>query len=199
MAVSYNKLWKMMIDKRISKTELTHLAGISTNAMAKLGRDEDVRVRVLEKLCTTLDCTLDDIVEFVPNSESTSTVYFEQAGLYAQTINGEMCLVRSIDLTYQSELAGQTVTNLERMRMGYAAIDPVTGQPFQLHHIGQAVDSPLAILTPFEHTGGGNNLILHDVNIEAGQGVHSLISNAEWTAQKIEFWQAFAEWLAVAA
>lgn len=71
MAVSYNKLWKMMIDKRISKTELTHLAGISTNAMAKLGRDEDVRVRVLEKLCTTLDCTLDDIVEFVPNSEST--------------------------------------------------------------------------------------------------------------------------------
>ena len=71
MAVSYNKLGKMMIDKRISKTELTHLAGISTNAMAKLGRDEDVRVRVLEKLCTTLDCTLDDIVEFVPNSEST--------------------------------------------------------------------------------------------------------------------------------
>lgn len=69
MAVSYNKLWKMMIDKHISKTELTHLAGISTNAMAKLGRDEDVRVRVLEKLCTSLDCKLDDIVEFVPDSE----------------------------------------------------------------------------------------------------------------------------------
>ena len=70
MAVSYNKLWKLMIDKHVSKTELTHLAGISTNAMAKLGRDEDVRVRVLEKLCTTLDCKLDDIVEFVPNPES---------------------------------------------------------------------------------------------------------------------------------
>ena len=70
MAVSYNKLWKMMIDKHISKTELTHLAGISTNAMAKLGRDEDVRVRVLEKLCTSLDCKLDDIVEFVPDSTS---------------------------------------------------------------------------------------------------------------------------------
>lgn len=69
MAVRYNKLWKLMIDKSINKTELTHLAGISTNAMAKLGRNEDVRVNVLEKLCTTLDCKLDDIVEFVSDSE----------------------------------------------------------------------------------------------------------------------------------
>ena len=70
MPVSYKKLWKLMIDKSISKTELTHLAGISTNAMAKLGRNEDVRVNVLEKLCTTLDCKLDDIVEFVPASDT---------------------------------------------------------------------------------------------------------------------------------
>lgn len=61
-----------MIDKDINKTELTNLAGISTNAMAKLGRNEDVRVNVLEKLCTTLDCKLDDIVEFVPDSETDS-------------------------------------------------------------------------------------------------------------------------------
>lgn len=67
MGVSYNKLWKMLIDKNISKTELTHLAGITTNAMAKLGRNEDVRVNTLEKLCTSLDCKLDDIVEFVPD------------------------------------------------------------------------------------------------------------------------------------
>jgi len=44
-------------------------AGISTNAMAKLGKNEDVRVNILEKLCTSLDCKLDDIVEFVPNSK----------------------------------------------------------------------------------------------------------------------------------
>ncbi len=69
MAVSYKKLWKMLVDKDISKTELTHLAGITTNAMAKLGRNEDVRVKTLEKLCTSLDCTLDDIVEFIPDSE----------------------------------------------------------------------------------------------------------------------------------
>ena len=60
MSVNYKKLWKLMIDKNLSKTELTRLAGISTNAMAKLGRNEDVRVNVLEKL----DCKLDDIVEF---------------------------------------------------------------------------------------------------------------------------------------
>lgn len=69
MAVSYNKLWKMMIDRNISKTELTHLAGITTNAMAKLGRNEDVRVNTLEKLCTSLDCKLDDIVEFIPDTD----------------------------------------------------------------------------------------------------------------------------------
>ena len=44
MAISYKKLWKMLIDKDLSKTELTRIAGLSTNAMAKLGRNEDVRV-----------------------------------------------------------------------------------------------------------------------------------------------------------
>lgn len=68
MAVSYNKLWKLMIDKKLNKTELTHLAGISTNAMAKLGRDEDIRVNVLEKICTSLGCKFDDILEIVPDN-----------------------------------------------------------------------------------------------------------------------------------
>jgi putative transcriptional regulator len=63
VSVSYNRLWKLMIDKRISKTDLTHMAGISTNAMAKLGRDEDVRMAVLEKICSALNCKIEDIVE----------------------------------------------------------------------------------------------------------------------------------------
>ena len=67
MAANYNKLWKQLIDKNINKTELTNLAGITTNAMAKLGKNEYVRIDVLEKICTTLDCKLDDIVEFVPS------------------------------------------------------------------------------------------------------------------------------------
>lgn len=69
MSISYNKLWKMLIDKNMTKTELTHLAGITTNAMAKLGKGEDVKVTVLEKLCTSLDCQLGDIVEFVPDKK----------------------------------------------------------------------------------------------------------------------------------
>lgn len=70
MAVSYNKLWKMMIDKKMTKTELTHLAGISTNAMAKLGRNEDVRVNILEKICAALDCGVEEIMDFIPDSST---------------------------------------------------------------------------------------------------------------------------------
>ena len=70
MAVSYNNLWKMLIDKNMTKTELTNIAGTTTNAMAKLGRNEDVRVNTLEKLCTSLDCKLDDIVEFIPDKKN---------------------------------------------------------------------------------------------------------------------------------
>ncbi len=73
MGVSYNRLWKLMIDKRISKTELTHIAGISTNAMAKLGRDEDVRMAVLEKICSALDCKIEDIVEIRNDDKTTAT------------------------------------------------------------------------------------------------------------------------------
>ena len=66
MAVCYNKLWKLLIDKRMTKTQLCNEAKVSTNAMAKLGRNEDVRVEVLVKICTALDCTMDDIMELVP-------------------------------------------------------------------------------------------------------------------------------------
>ena len=68
MAVSYNKLWKLLIDKKMTKTQLCKEANISTNAMAKLGRDEDVRVEVLIKICSALGCTVNDIMEIVPIS-----------------------------------------------------------------------------------------------------------------------------------
>ena len=63
LARSYNKLWKLMIDKKINKTQLCKAAGITTNAMAKLGRDESVPLETLEKICSTLNCSLDDVVE----------------------------------------------------------------------------------------------------------------------------------------
>lgn len=69
MTVCYNKLWKKLIDKNMSKTQLIKKAQISTNAMAKLGKNEDVRVEVLVKICGVLNCSLDDIMEIVQNKK----------------------------------------------------------------------------------------------------------------------------------
>lgn len=68
--VSYNRLWKLLIDKNMTKTQLIRAAGISTNAMAKLGKNEDVRVEVLVKICGVLGCTMDDIMELQPAAEN---------------------------------------------------------------------------------------------------------------------------------
>ena len=65
MAYSYNRLWKLMIDKKINKTTLRREAGITSNAMAKMGKDQPVSIEVLAKICRVLDCTLDDIVDFL--------------------------------------------------------------------------------------------------------------------------------------
>ena len=70
MAVCYNKLWKNLIDRGMSKTELIKEAKISTNAMAKLGKNEDVRVEVLVKICGVLNCSIDDILDIIPEQTS---------------------------------------------------------------------------------------------------------------------------------
>jgi len=67
MKVSYNRLWKQLIDKNMSKTQLIKKAGISTNAMAHLGKCEDVRVEVLVKICGALNCNIEDIMEILPD------------------------------------------------------------------------------------------------------------------------------------
>ena len=61
--ISYAKLWKQMVDKKINKTELKNMAGISTNAVAKMGRDEPVSMETLGKVCVALDCEIGDIVD----------------------------------------------------------------------------------------------------------------------------------------
>ena len=61
--VSYDKLWVILKEREMLKTDLIKAAKISTNAMAKLGKNEDVRIGVLVKICETLKCKLDDIVE----------------------------------------------------------------------------------------------------------------------------------------
>ena len=63
MAISYNKLWKLLIDKGIKRTELKILAGVSTNVIAKLGKNGPVSMETLAKICSALNCELSDIVE----------------------------------------------------------------------------------------------------------------------------------------
>ena len=67
MAVSYNRLWKLLIDKNMTKTQLRIKAKVSTNAIAAMGKNQDVRVEVLAKICNVLGCTMDDIMEVLPD------------------------------------------------------------------------------------------------------------------------------------
>ena len=64
MTVSYDKLWVILNERNMMKTDLVRAAKISTNAMAKLGRD--VRVGVLVKICSYLGCTIDDVMDIIP-------------------------------------------------------------------------------------------------------------------------------------
>lgn len=65
MAVQYTKLWKILIDKKMKRTDLILSAGISANILAKLGKDEFVSMESLEKICKALNCNVGDIVDFV--------------------------------------------------------------------------------------------------------------------------------------
>ena len=66
MTISYNKLWKLLIDKGMKKGELQKRAQISASSIAKLGKNENVNTDILIKICTALDCELNDIMELVP-------------------------------------------------------------------------------------------------------------------------------------
>ncbi len=74
MAYSYNKLWKLMIDKKINKTRLRQEAGITSNAMTNMGKDLPVSVKVLAKICRVLNCTIDDIVEILPDEDDENKI-----------------------------------------------------------------------------------------------------------------------------
>ncbi len=67
MAISYNKLWKLLVDKKMSKADLRKAAGIAPNTMTRLRRDEEVTLAVLNKICSTLDVDIGDIMEFLPD------------------------------------------------------------------------------------------------------------------------------------
>ena len=67
MTISYNKLWKLLIDRKMSKADLRKTAGIAPNTMTRLRRDEEVTLSVLHKICKTLAVDIGDVMEFLPD------------------------------------------------------------------------------------------------------------------------------------
>lgn len=67
MKMSYKKLWKLLIDRDVKKTDLRKMAGISSSSLAKLGKDENVTTDVLLRICESLNVNLNDIAETVPD------------------------------------------------------------------------------------------------------------------------------------
>ncbi len=63
MAISYKKLWKLLIDKDLKKKDLQRLSGVSAASITKLGKNENVNTEILEKICTALNCDISDIME----------------------------------------------------------------------------------------------------------------------------------------
>ena len=69
MTVSYNRLWKRLIDLNMSKTQLREKAGITTNAIAKMGKNENVSTEIICKICKALECQVEDVIELVDEEE----------------------------------------------------------------------------------------------------------------------------------
>ena len=69
MGISYNRLFKLLIDKGLKKTELAKLAGLTPGTLAKLSKNETVSMESLIKICTTLNCSFDEIVEVISNEK----------------------------------------------------------------------------------------------------------------------------------
>lgn len=73
MKTSYKKLWKLLIDKDMTKTQLREVAKISSSSLAKLGKDENVTTSVLAKICGVLNCDVSDIMEMIPDDPEEET------------------------------------------------------------------------------------------------------------------------------
>lgn len=69
MAVTYKKLWHMLLDKNMKKKDLQSAAQLTGHAMNKLSRDENVTTEILAKICRALDCTVDDVIEILPDEK----------------------------------------------------------------------------------------------------------------------------------
>lgn len=114
-------------------------------------------------------------------SEEEADIYAE-ANLEPQEVNGRECLIRT-DIDYD-QVDDKGRTNLERMEKGLSPLDK-DGQPYELHHIGQKMDAPLAELTKKEHISDGNYNVLHESK-------ESEISRSEFNKERADHWKARA-------
>ena len=126
----------------------------------------------------------DTVIENI-GSEEEKNIY-ENADLTPKEVNGRYVLVKSdIDLNLEDDFGR---TNLDRMKQGLAPLDR-NGNPIELHHVGQKMDSPLAELTRDEHRGKGNDTVLHNKQKE------SEINREDFAKERAEYWKARAEQL----
>ncbi|MCX4377625.1 MAG: helix-turn-helix transcriptional regulator [Lachnospiraceae bacterium] len=70
MAVSYKKLWKLLIDRDLKKKDLQQISGVSAASITKLGRNENVNMEIIEKICLALNCDVADIMEITENTRN---------------------------------------------------------------------------------------------------------------------------------
>lgn len=126
-----------------------------------------------------------EINNYIKSSEERKI--YEDAGLKEAEINGKKCLIRDDINWNQVDEKGRT--NQQRAEKGLAPLDK-DGNSINLHHIGQHKDSPLAELTSQEHTGNGNDTILHDKTIKTE--VHG--EGNEWDTERSSYWKSRAEY-----
>lgn len=69
MAISYKPLWHLLLEKEIKKMEFRDLVGISNGTLARLGKNDPVSLDVIEKICLTMDCQIEDVVQIIPDKE----------------------------------------------------------------------------------------------------------------------------------
>lgn len=81
MAISYNKLWKLLVDKKMSKADLRKAAGIAPNTMTRLRRDEEVTLSVLNRICVALDVNIGDVMEFTNDERDGGIQWLTQSFL----------------------------------------------------------------------------------------------------------------------
>lgn len=90
MAISYNKLWKLLVDKKMSKADLRKAAGIAPNTMTRLRRDEEVTLSVLNRICVALDVNIGDVMEFVPENEAGERISTSQVKMLGTAVTGKI-------------------------------------------------------------------------------------------------------------